>query len=139
MQVFLPYPDFKKSAQTLDMRRLGKQRVENYQIVRAALGLAKGWAKHPVTILWKDYLHNLYGYQIRICEEWTSRGYKDTTLTSLSMALFYHHPVTKGTWYAEFSMPPFVTEEFCLGHRQLLLKKNPMYYESLFVKTVTCE
>jgi hypothetical protein len=34
MQTFLPYPDFKKSLQTLDYRRLGKQRVEAYQIIR---------------------------------------------------------------------------------------------------------
>lgn len=29
MQTFLPYPDFKKSAQCLDYRRLGKQRVDS--------------------------------------------------------------------------------------------------------------
>src|SRR4030042_2517495 len=34
MQTFLPYPDFKKSLQALDYRRLGKQRVEAYQIIR---------------------------------------------------------------------------------------------------------
>jgi hypothetical protein len=34
MQTFLPYPDFKKSLQALDYRRLGKQRVESYQIIR---------------------------------------------------------------------------------------------------------
>ena len=33
MQTFLPYPDFKKSLQTLDYRRLGKQRIEAYQII----------------------------------------------------------------------------------------------------------
>jgi hypothetical protein len=34
MQTFLPYPNFKKSLQILDYRRLGKQRVEAYQIIR---------------------------------------------------------------------------------------------------------
>jgi len=34
VQTFLPYPDFKKSLQALDYRRLGKQRLEAYQIIR---------------------------------------------------------------------------------------------------------
>lgn len=38
MQTFLPYPDFSKSASVLDKRRLGKQRVENLQIMQVLLG-----------------------------------------------------------------------------------------------------
>lgn len=34
MQTFLPYPSFIKSAQCLDNKRLGKQRVEAYQILQ---------------------------------------------------------------------------------------------------------
>ena len=32
MQTFLPYADFKRSAESLDNKRLGKQRVEAMQI-----------------------------------------------------------------------------------------------------------
>lgn len=39
MQTFLPYPNFKASARVLDTKRLGKQRVENLQIMSALLGL----------------------------------------------------------------------------------------------------
>ena len=39
MQTFLPYPDFVKSAQCLDYRRLGKQRVEAKQILEINLML----------------------------------------------------------------------------------------------------
>ena len=35
MQTFLPHADFDRSAEVLDLRRLGKQRVEVIQIVRA--------------------------------------------------------------------------------------------------------
>lgn len=38
MQTFLPYPNFIGSAKVLDSRRLGKQRVENLQIMQALLG-----------------------------------------------------------------------------------------------------
>jgi Pyrimidine dimer DNA glycosylase len=37
MQTFLPYPDFVACARVLDSRRLGKQRVEALQILRALL------------------------------------------------------------------------------------------------------
>ena len=33
MQTFLPYSNFQKSAEVLDWRRLGKQRVEGMQII----------------------------------------------------------------------------------------------------------
>jgi len=35
MQTFLPYPDFLQSLQSLDNKRLGKQRVETFQILNA--------------------------------------------------------------------------------------------------------
>lgn len=37
MQTFLPYADFAQSAASLDMMRLGKQRVETYQILQKLL------------------------------------------------------------------------------------------------------
>lgn len=45
MQTFLPYPNFAASARVLDNRRLGKQRVECVQILKAIQpGYATGWA-----------------------------------------------------------------------------------------------
>ncbi|WP_407659745.1 pyrimidine dimer DNA glycosylase/endonuclease V, partial [Kineococcus indalonis] len=35
MQTFLPYPGFARSAAVLDAPRLGKQRVETLQVLRA--------------------------------------------------------------------------------------------------------
>ena len=35
MQTFLPYPDFHESAKVLDMKRLGKQRVEVLQLLNS--------------------------------------------------------------------------------------------------------
>ena len=34
MQTFLPYADFIASAEVLDQKRLGKQRVETIQVLR---------------------------------------------------------------------------------------------------------
>ena len=46
MQTFLPYKSFKQSLQSLDYRRLGKQRVEAFQILNVLLGRTetKGWS-----------------------------------------------------------------------------------------------
>jgi hypothetical protein len=55
MQVFLPYEDFYKTAKCLDYRRLGKQRVEAYQIIRTLTGESKGWVHHPVVKMWLGY------------------------------------------------------------------------------------
>jgi hypothetical protein len=35
MQTFLPYPDFRESLESLDNKRLGKQRVEALQLTLA--------------------------------------------------------------------------------------------------------
>ena len=47
VNTFLPWPDEQKTAKSLDNKRLGKQRVEGLQILRANLGLTKGWRNHP--------------------------------------------------------------------------------------------
>ncbi len=48
MQTFLPYPDFKESFRALDSKRLGKQRVEAFQILNAIMGRPRkdGSPKH---------------------------------------------------------------------------------------------
>jgi len=43
MQTFLPYQNFTKSAQCLDRQRLGKQRVEAWQILQAITNPSYGW------------------------------------------------------------------------------------------------
>ena len=78
MQTFLPYPDFKKSAEVLDFRRLGKQRVEAYQVLRTLLGISDGWKNHPCTKMWKGYEGALKEYGLDFCAEWVKREYKDT-------------------------------------------------------------
>src|SRR4029450_2243860 len=47
LQTFLPYPDFAASAQALDQRRLGKQRVEALQVLRGLTTPGNGWGHHP--------------------------------------------------------------------------------------------
>ena len=53
MQTFLPYADFERSARVLDAKRLGKQRVEVIQVVRALTVPGYAWAHHPAALMWK--------------------------------------------------------------------------------------
>jgi hypothetical protein len=57
MQTFLPYYSFEESAKCLDYRRLGKQRVEVYQIINILEGKNKtnGWVNHPAVKMWIGY------------------------------------------------------------------------------------
>jgi hypothetical protein len=62
MQTFLPYPDFMKSAECLDSQRLGKQRVEAFQIWQTLTDQSDGWKNHPAIKMWKGYEDALLRY-----------------------------------------------------------------------------
>ncbi len=78
MQTFLPFADFAASARALDDRRLGKQRVEALQIVRALTRETYGWQHHPAVRMWRGYEEALGSYGIVVCREWRRRGRADT-------------------------------------------------------------
>ena len=80
MQTFLPYADFRASAEVLDDRRLGKQRVETLQVMRALTLPDYGWQHHPVTAMWRGYRPALMAYQEATCRVWAERGHADTCL-----------------------------------------------------------
>jgi len=122
MQTFLPYPDFQKSVEVLDYRRLGKQRVETFQVLNILLDRTptKGWRNHPVTLMWTGYESALKLYQnITICE-WINRGYNN------NMKLEQIEPDS-------IVMPPwFGNEQFHRSHRSNLLRKDYEYYSQYF-------
>ena len=78
MQTFMPYPDFKRSAEVLDRQRLGKQRSEALVLLRICRDGKSRWKKHPIWKMWAKNPEALALYGVVICEEWTRRGYKDT-------------------------------------------------------------
>jgi Pyrimidine dimer DNA glycosylase len=69
VQTFLPYPDFAASAVALDCRRLGKQRVEALQILRALTRERYGWKHHPAVRMGAGYEDALARYAMEICAE----------------------------------------------------------------------
>jgi len=127
MQTFLPYSNFKKSAEVLDMKRLGKQRVEALQIMQVLLNVStkKGWRNHPAVKMWKGHESTLLAYAQIICDEWTSRGYKDTCRDKI-FQMFITHATPE---MCISDAPDWLgQEEFHASHRSNLLRKKPEHY-----------
>lgn len=96
MQTFVPWgTDFAANAACLDVKRLGKQRVEGYQILRTLLGESAGWARHPATLMWTGYEDILGFYVLTMCKRWTDLGYQDTVadkVKALFLDIPWRHP-----------------------------------------------
>ena len=115
MQTFLPYPSMGRSVRCLDYRRLGKQRVEAFQILNALAGKSKGWTNHPATRMWRGYEVALGWYKDLCIEEWIRRGYKNTMQTE--------------SYVGAIVMPEWLgREDIHASHRSNLLRKDPDFY-----------
>lgn len=120
MQTFLPYRSFERTAEALDYRRLGKQRIEAKQILMALDGESKGWVNHPATLMWSDNRDALVLYAVVITEEWISRGYNDAQLPWFKRRLPRKHAIELPAWLGK--------RKFHASHRSNLLRKDPLYY-----------
>lgn len=115
MQTFLPYPNFVESVRVLDNKRLGKQRVEAYQILKVLRGESKGWRNHPAVKMWEGYQLSLGEYMNACIDEWVKRGFKNT------MGRFYGP--------TSHTRPPWIGDNaFHASHRSNLLRKDSKWY-----------
>lgn len=134
MQTFLPYgKNFVKNAQVLDNKRLGKQRVENLQIINCLCGVSKGWRNHPAVRMWAGYEKALLAYQAAICSEWTDRGYKDTCLIKSALVIG-HDPFIQGLlpvipWWLD---DEDVESKVMVSHQSNLVRKLSDHYAPHF-------
>lgn len=122
MQTFVPYgEDFRRNAQVLDRQRLGKQRVEAFQILRALRGETKGWVNHPATRMWRGHetMLNIYGQTM--CQEWIERGYQDNLLDRFKEML--------PTEPFRLVYPEWLkSNPLIYSHRSNLVRKMPEHY-----------
>ena len=63
--------------EVLDRKRLNKQKVEANQILKASLGLTKGWINHPAVLMWKGYSNALKYYFNEITNACIRRGFQN--------------------------------------------------------------
>ena len=121
MNTFLPYESFISSASCLDVKRLGKQRVEVYQILKALNGETKGWINHPAIKMWQNAEYSLIIYGLIVCLEWMKRGHKDTCYSKINKySLIFNRS----------KRPSFLgNKEFHNSHKAALLAKNYEHYQ----------
>jgi hypothetical protein len=136
VQTFVPYADFAATARVLDTKRLGKQRVEVIQIVRALTVPGYAWASHPAVLMWKGHEEALGRYGLAICDEWVARGFGDTCAATIRADLAAAG-VTQlrdlGTLAQEGALPGWLEDEAVLrSHRSALVRKEPAHYAALF-------
>ena len=123
MQTFLPYNNFAETAQCLDSKRLGKQRLEARQILEILLGisspkLTKMYRNHPAVKMWKGYEGALADYGYVICQEWRiARRYKDEQI-------YFFMSIEIPTVYPDW----LGNERFHNSHKSNLLRKDPIFY-----------
>lgn len=129
MQTFLPYADFVQSAQALDYKRLGKQRVECLQLLNSLLGITngKGWSNHPARNMWRGHERCLVRYTVDVCRIWQAKGYKDTVEVKV-LALEAEHLA------GQTEDPPewLGRDDIHLSHKSNLIRKLPDHYGKLW-------
>lgn len=132
MQTFLPYADFVTSAQVLDYRRLGKQRVETLQILNTLLGVSKGWQNHPAVKMWRGHETLLIEYGVAMCDEWIARGYKDTCRGKIVGLGDLIADEERESFPGEREPSWIGDEQFHVSHQSNLIRKDPIYYSPIF-------
>lgn len=116
MQTFLPYSDFHLSLWCLDYRRLGKQRVEAFQLIQAITRPDYAWQNSPPTVMWRPYLDALKHYYNVSLRIWIAKGYNN------SMKPYYidESNIVFPSWIGD--------KRFHSSHRSNLLRKDMIYY-----------
>lgn len=123
MQTFLSFPNYIKIAKQLDWRRLGKQRVEAFQILNILLGVTPNsrWKHHPAVLMWKGYEESLKLYFNVMSSEWIRRGY-------------VHNMGFYVIDYDKLINPPWIGDpRLHWSHQSNLLRKDYEWYSQFFI------
>ncbi len=133
VQTFLPYPDFRRSAAVLDTARLGKQRVETLQVLRALELPDYGWATHPAVGMWRGHTPALVVYGSVCVAAWRARGHADSTLD----LIVEFAPQVRNWGQEELNrrdlLPSWLGDErLHRSHRSALVRKDPGHYRRSF-------
>lgn len=136
MQTFVPYADFEASARVLDTKRLGKQRVEVIQIVRALTVPGYAWKSHPAVLMWQGYEEALGRYGITMCDVWVERGFGDTCAGTITRDLAAFGVTSIRTYTelaADGALPDWLFDPAVQrSHQSALVRKDPEFYGSVF-------
>lgn len=142
MQTFLPYPNFLASAMVLDYKRLGKQRVEAHQILKALAGdhsrvphepqsflpiqktppKKSGWSNHPAVKMWRGYEQALMLYADVMVRQWMRLGFRNTMPLHWERIEDIPKNILMPHWLGDHA--------FHAAHRSQLMYKDMSYYKN---------
>lgn len=129
MQTFLPFASFTLSAAMLDRPRLGKQRVETLQLLRANTVPGHGFRHHPAAKMWLGYQPALVAYGLAMTDAWIATGAADTVRAQI----LGFAPEVDGVAQSDLEMPPWLGDPALhLSHRSNLLRKDRTFYRPRF-------
>jgi hypothetical protein len=135
VQTFLPYASMTESAHVLDDRRLGKQRVEALQVLRALTWAGYGWQHHPAVKMWRGFESAVATYGITVCSAWIQRGRADTCAATITLDLQtagFGTPVEEQE-LDDTQLPGWWGEPRLHGsHQSALVRKDPDFYGPRF-------
>ncbi len=103
----------------LDRARLGKQRVEVWQLLNGS------FPHHPASIMWQGYEHALTAYGIICCKYWIRMGHDDSILPALqgrrqALIELGTYPLVWPWWYGHPAM-------VCTHQSKLYHKGSPKW------------
>lgn len=85
------------------------------------------WGGHPAVKMWWTYENHLVDYGIAVCNEWISRGFKDTCKDKI-----IKHQKLAPNGFKGMPVQWLGDEKFHLSHKSNLIRKNPEYYRPIF-------
>ena len=140
MQTFLPFSDYEQVAQTLDNKRLNKQILEGYQILKILSGASESgaWRNHPAVLMWKNSEYSLKTYAKTMIKEAKARGIKtdknESNIDALE-AICGEIWGTQKPFWATVSSPHI--NRINITHRANLYRKDPIYYAEFYRDTMS--
>jgi hypothetical protein len=133
VQTFLPYRDFARSAEVLDSPRLGKQRVETLQVLRALELGDYGWRNHPVVRMWRGRTPALVAYGLAVVHAWRARGHADSTHELIAEFAPGARMLTQQELAAGGLLPGWLGDDrIHRSHRSALVRKDSEFYRPVF-------
>lgn len=130
MQTFLPYKDFSLSARALDSKRLNKQILEGYQILKVlSSGDPKAaWRNHPAVKMWRGSEHSLLEYVMNMIAEANLRGIKTDKNLSNIETLVINEGIHWGDELPAWFNDNAKMDRLTTTHKVNLYRKDPVYY-----------
>jgi hypothetical protein len=130
MQTFLPSADYEYTAQTLDNKRLNKQILEGYQILKILSGASESgaWRNHPAVLMWTNSEVELKDYIDHMVYEANFRGIKTdknvSNLNDLKVRFGRFWGTDKPIWQKPMHLSRLVE-----SHKANLYRKDSVLYQ----------